>query len=69
MTSGVTGIPWWRSGGTSLICCLLMNRVQNRKDRRDSAGRDASSMGPSASSGDHGLEPAFLVWQRQFFVR
>jgi len=25
-------------GGTSLICFLLMNRVQNRGDRRQSAG-------------------------------
>ena len=28
-------------GGTSLICYLLMNRVQNRKARRESAGGDA----------------------------
>jgi hypothetical protein len=34
-------------GGTSLICYLLMNRVQSRKDRRESAGGDASCMGPS----------------------
>ena len=47
-------------GGTSLICYLLMNRVQNRKDRRDSAGGDASSMGPSASSGGDGWSP--LSW-------
>jgi len=25
-------------GGTSLICYLLMNRVQNRTTRRDSGG-------------------------------
>ena len=29
-------------GGTSLICYLLMIRVQNRKDRRETAGGDAS---------------------------
>jgi hypothetical protein len=35
-------------GGTSLICYLLMNRVQNRKTQRESAGGDASSIGPAA---------------------
>jgi hypothetical protein len=38
-------------GGTSLVCYLLMNRAQNRKGRRESAGGDASGMGPGDSSG------------------
>jgi hypothetical protein len=35
-------------GGTSLICYLLMNRVQNRKARREGAS-DATSSGFGAS--------------------
>ena len=35
MTSGMTAFMV-AVGGTSLICYLLMNRVQNRKDRRKS---------------------------------
>jgi hypothetical protein len=38
-------------GGTSLVCYLLINRAQNRKARRESAGGDASSMGAGDSSG------------------
>ena len=38
-------------GGTSLICYLLMNRVQNRKSGRESAGGDTPGIGPSDSSG------------------
>ena len=41
-------------GGTSLICYLLMNRVQNRKTQREGAGSDASSIGPSGSSSGDG---------------
>ena len=41
-------------GATSLICYLLMNRVQNRKTQRESAGSDASSIGPSGSSSGDG---------------
>ena len=41
-------------GGTSLICYLLMNRVQNRKTQRESAGSDTSSIGPSGSSSGDG---------------
>ena len=41
-------------GGTSLICYLLMNRGQNRKTQRESAGGDASSAGPSGSSSGDG---------------
>ena len=66
MTSGMTAFMV-AVGGTSLICYLLMNRAQDRKTRRESAGGDASGTGSSDSSGD-GLEPAFLVRQRQFFV-
>ncbi len=53
MTSGMTAFLV-AVGGTSLVCYLLMNRVQNRKPRRESAGGDASSMGPSDSSGGDG---------------
>jgi hypothetical protein len=38
-------------GGASLICYLLMNRTQN-KDRRQTAGGDASGTSSSGSSGD-----------------
>ena len=42
-------------GGTSLICYLLMNRVQNRKARRESAGDGAySGIGGSDSSSSNG---------------
>jgi len=42
-------------GGTSLICYLLMNRVQNRKAPRASAGEDAySGIGGSDSSSSNG---------------
>jgi hypothetical protein len=37
-------------GGTSLICYLLMNRAQNRKPRRESAGGDSYGTTSSASS-------------------
>jgi hypothetical protein len=47
-------------GGTSLVCYLLMNRVQNRKERRESAGGDASGIGSSDSSGGNGWNP--LSW-------
>jgi hypothetical protein len=43
-------------GGTSLICYLLMNRVQNRKAQRESAGDGAYSGigGGSDSSSSNG---------------
>jgi hypothetical protein len=41
-------------GGTSLICYLLMNRVQYRKSERNSAGGDASGTSSSGSSGGDG---------------
>ena len=37
MTSGITAFMV-AVGGTSLACYLLMNRAQNRKSRRESAG-------------------------------
>ena len=64
MTSGMTAFMV-AVGGTSLVCYLLMNRAQNRKARRESAGGDASGMGSGDSSGRRQLEP---VRQRQFFV-
>ena len=50
MTSGMTAFMV-AVGGTSLVCYLLMNRVQARKTRRESAGGDASGTGPGDSSG------------------
>ncbi len=50
MTSGMTAFMV-AVGGTSLVCYLLMNRAQNRKARRESAGGDASGMGSGDSSG------------------
>jgi hypothetical protein len=50
MTSGITAFMV-AVGGTSLICYLLMNRVQNRKSGRESAGGDTPSIGSSDSSG------------------
>jgi hypothetical protein len=47
-------------GGTSLICYLLMNRVQNRKSERESAGGDASGTSSSDSSGSGGWN--LLSW-------
>jgi len=48
-------------GGTSLICYLLMNRVQNRKTGRESVSYDtSSSTGWSDSSSAGGWNP--LSW-------
>jgi len=47
-------------GGTSLICYLLMNRVQNRKTQCECAGSDASGIGPSGSSSGDGWK--LLSW-------
>jgi hypothetical protein len=47
-------------GGTSLICFLLMNRVQNRGDRRQSAGGGDSGTSSSDSSGSGGWN--LLSW-------
>ena len=49
MTSGMTAFAV-AVGGTSVICYLLMNRVQNRRARRESAGSDGSRS--TGSSGD-----------------
>jgi len=67
MTSGMTAFMV-AVGGTSLVCYLLMNRVQNSKIRRESAGGDGSSIGPRGQLHWKRLEPAFLVQQRQLFV-
>ena len=40
--------------GTLLICYLLMNRMQNRKPRRESAGGDSYGTTYSDSSGSNG---------------
>ena len=45
-------------GGTSLICYLLMNRVQNRNSRRESAGAYGATSGDS--SGGNGW--SLLSW-------
>ena len=50
MTSGMTAFMA-AVGGTSLVCYLLMNRVQNRQSERNSAGGDASGTSSSGSSG------------------
>ena len=49
MTSGMTAFLA-AVGGTSLLCYLLMNRAQNHKARRESAG-DNSTIGSGDSSG------------------
>ena len=59
MTSGITAFMV-AVGGTSLVCYLLMNRGQNRKARRESAGGDASNMSSSDSSGGDGWN--LLSW-------
>ena len=59
MTSGITAFMV-AVGGTSLICYLLMNRGQNRKARRESAGGDASTMSLGDSSGGDGWN--LLSW-------
>ena len=67
MTSGMTAFMV-AVGGTSLICYLLMNRVQNRRARRESAGSDGSGTSSSGSSGGDGWNLAVLVRRRQLFV-
>ena len=47
-------------GGASLVCYLLMNRVQNRGARRDSAGGDGSGSSSYDASGGSGWNP--LSW-------
>ena len=47
-------------GGTSLICYLLMNRVQNLNTRRESARGDTSGIGSSGSSSGDGWN--LLSW-------
>jgi hypothetical protein len=59
MTSGMTAFMV-AVGGTSLICYLLMNRVQNRKTGRDSTGGDSSGTSSNGSSGGDGWNP--LSW-------
>jgi hypothetical protein len=54
MMSGMTGLMV-AIGGTPLICYLLMNRVQNRRTRRESAGDGTySGIGGSDSSSSNG---------------
>ena len=53
MTSGMTAFMV-AVGGTSLVCYLLMNRVQNRKTQRESAGGDTSGIGSGGSSSGDG---------------
>ena len=59
MTSGMTAFMA-AVGGMSLICFLLMNRVQNRGDRRQSAGGGDSGTSSSDSSGSGGWN--LLSW-------
>ena len=59
MTSGMTAFMV-AVGGTSLICYLLMNRVQDRKSERNSAGGDTSGTSSSGSSGGDGW--SMLSW-------
>ena len=56
MTSGITTFMVAVSG-TSLICYVLMVRMQNRRDRRQSAGGDTSGIGSGDSSGGEGWNP------------
>jgi hypothetical protein len=54
MMSGMT-VLMVAIGGTPLICYLLMNRVQNRRTRRESAGDGTySGIGGSDSSSSNG---------------
>ena len=56
-------------GGTSLICYLLMNRVQNRRTRRESAGDGAYSRHWRQRQFQlKRLELVFLERQRKLFV-
>ena len=48
------------AGGTSLVCYRLMNRVPNRKARRESAGPDA--YGASADDSSGGNNWNLLSW-------
>lgn len=41
--------------GASLVCYLVMGRVQNRKSRRQGAGGDASSTGSGDNAGGWNL--------------
>ena len=50
MTSAVTAFLA-AVGGTSLICYLLMNRMQNRSARRQGASGDSADSGASYGSG------------------
>ena len=53
MTSGVMAFMV-AVGGTSLVCYLLMSRVQARKTRGESAGGDTCGTGPGDSSAGSG---------------
>ncbi|QDW40374.1 hypothetical protein FFI89_026535 [Bradyrhizobium sp. KBS0727] len=53
MTSAVTAFLA-AVGGTSLICYLLMNRVQNRSARRHGTPGDSAGSGTSYDSGSDG---------------
>jgi hypothetical protein len=41
-------------GGTSLICYLLMTRLQNRRANRGSSGHSPSTDGRNYAAGDGG---------------
>ena len=56
MTSGMTAFMVAVSG-TSLICYVLMVRMHNRRDRRQSAGGDTSGIGQGDISGGEGWNP------------
>ena len=66
MTSGMTAFMV-AVGGTSLICYLLMNRVQNRTPGAIARWRRFRHKFERQFRRRR-LESAFLVRQRQFFV-
>ena len=59
MTSAMT-VFMVAVGGTSLICYLLMNRVQNRAGRRENTGSDGSGASYGSSDGSSGS--GLLSW-------
>lgn len=61
MTSAITAFMV-AAGGTSLVCYLLMSRVQNRKSRREGAGTDAYSTSTSAGDSSGGNSWNLLSW-------
>jgi len=53
MRSAVTALAM-AVGGTSLICYLLMTRLQNRRANRGSSGQSPSADGGNYAAGDGG---------------